>query len=75
MSLSDYTKRTKAKDSQLGDVGGGGRESSPASVVSASGSGVPIVPGLPHSSSQFGSQAVEVGGEEDVKMEDAGPLS
>ncbi|KAK1812721.1 SET domain-containing protein 3 [Friedmanniomyces endolithicus] len=75
MSLSDYTKRTKAKDSQPGDVGGGGRESSPASVVSASGSGVPIVPGLPHSSSQFGSQAVEVGGEEDVKMEDAGPPS
>ncbi|KAK5744078.1 SET domain-containing protein 3 [Elasticomyces elasticus] len=64
LSLSDYTKRTKAKDRDPMSEGRD-RESSPASV--ASGSGLPIVPGLPHSSSQFGSQAVE----DDVKMEDA----
>ncbi|TKA82929.1 hypothetical protein B0A55_01299 [Friedmanniomyces simplex] len=86
MSLSDYTKRTKAKDREPGDgfvgggggggFGGGGRESSPASVVSASGGVAGVVPGLLHSSeSQVGgSQAVEVEGE-DVRMEDVGPSS
>ncbi|TKA82944.1 hypothetical protein B0A55_01300 [Friedmanniomyces simplex] len=87
MSLSDYTKRTKAKDREPGDgfggggggFGGGGRESSPASVVSASGGVAGVVPGLLHSSDSRvgGSQAVEVEGEgEDVRMEDAtGPSS
>ncbi|KAF2725727.1 hypothetical protein K431DRAFT_317205 [Polychaeton citri CBS 116435] len=75
LSLSDYTKRSKAKDREFvnGDSAKSERESSPASVVSATAGNGPVVPPLRPSSSEArklseGSNAVE----EDVKMEDSG---
>jgi len=62
LSLSDYTKRSKAKDK---DHESKDRESSPASVASG-----PIVPLLQASVSEAG-RAGESAVEEDVRMEDA----
>lgn len=65
MSLSDYTKRNKAKDKENVEAVKSERESSPASVVSAGGGGV--VPPLKTTGGIGGESAVV----EDVGMEDA----
>lgn len=68
LSLSDYTKRSKAKDKEHEPRRD--RDSSPASVASG-----PIVPPLQASSSEI-ARAEEGGSaiEDDVKMEDAGAM-
>lgn len=65
MSLSDYTKRSKAKDKENVDAEPK-RESSPASTASG-----PVVPPL----QAQGSERTNENAVEDVSMEDAGPAS
>ncbi|KAM0718719.1 hypothetical protein Q7P37_005790 [Cladosporium fusiforme] len=78
LSLSDYTKRSKAKEQPLDSKPD--RESSPASVASgptsAAAAAAPPPAALQASSSEIKSAAQEGGSavvEEDVRMDDAGP--
>lgn len=78
LSLSDYTKRSKAKEQPLDNNSKPDRESSPASVASGPTSAAATAaapPALQASSSEI--KSAQEGGsaiaEEDVKMDDAGP--